>query len=101
MITVTNTTKNDKTYADIGAIGKLMKGAQVADVREQYHFDMDDAETWDCFPKLPEWIQAVINESLTLKERGVQISKEGSAFQVGTNTSGDFAEVDDDGDLPF
>jgi hypothetical protein len=108
MITVTHTVKGDKTYANIGAVGKLMKGAQVADVREQYYFNIDDNETWAIFPDLPEWIQAKINESLTFKNKGIQLSKEGKVFHTGkpapqdmAQNAEDFAEIDDDGDLPF
>lgn len=105
MITTTLAERDNRTYANITAIGKLMKGVDVPDVKDRMHFDLDVPDTWLCFPKLPEWIQATINESITLKNRGVQISKDGKAFSVGTKpeAADGFAEVDfdDSDDLPF
>lgn len=104
-ITVSHTEKGGNTYANIATIGKIMKGVEVPDAISQYHFDIDEPETWKCFQDLPEWVQAKINGSLTLKIKGVQISKVGEIFDVGTppkTGAGDFTTLDDDDeDLPF
>jgi len=104
MVTIAQNEKNGNTYSNISAIGKAVKGAEIANALKLYHFDIDDPETWKCFTELPEWIQAKINNSITLKNRGVQLSKDGEAFRVGAQEppAGTVADLDDnEEDLPF
>lgn len=103
MVTISQTTKNGKIYSNIASIGKLVKGLQVGQLSKQFHFDIDNTDTWTCFPELPEWIQCKINDSLTLKNRGVQISKEGAVFNIGKlSQEPNFIESELDAEeLPF
>ena len=113
-ITVSHTEKDGNIYANIESIGKKMKDVPMpADVIRQFHFDIDNAETWGCFPDLPEWIQAKINGSEDFKLRGVQIDKNGNRVEVASGKSADngsqinnevidgYEVIDDDLDLPF
>lgn len=105
MVTIAQTSKNGVTYSNITGIGKLVKGMQVGELSKKLHFDMDSQDTWSCFAELPEWIQRKINDSLTLKNQGIQISKEGQVFNIGKQDDKQFLPVDDglvdDEDLPF
>jgi hypothetical protein len=111
-IVVSHTEKDGNIYANIASVGKMMKGVpEPANVVRQFHFDIDDDSTWDCYKDLPEWMQSKINDSLEFKERGIRLDKEGKRVEVASSnqpdngsqiTPSDFAEIDvDSDDLPF
>lgn len=61
---------NGNVYANIGGIGKPMKGIPIPELEsEPILFDMDADDAEEVFKKLPEWVQNVIDESVTWKER--------------------------------
>ncbi len=87
MITVTNKEgKNGGTFANIAGISKPMKGIPIPELEnEALLFDMDDDNCEEVFKKLPEWIQNIIEESVTWKERKATFTESN----------------DDDGELPW
>jgi len=98
-ISISHAERNGNIYGNISSIGAMVKGTPPPqDVVRKYHFDIDDPETWACFTDLPEWIQAKINASETLKTRGIQINKQGEAVDVATKPT---VDIEDEEDLPF
>lgn len=68
---------NGGTFANIGGISKPMKGMAVPELEnEPILFDMDAEDAEDTFKKLPEWIQNIVEESVTWKERKANFSSE-------------------------
>ena len=77
---------NGNVYANIGGIGKPMKGIPIPELEsEPILFDMDADDAEEVFKKLPEWVQNVIEESVTWKERKATFK----------------AADDDEGELPW
>lgn len=77
---------NGNVYANIGGIGKPMKGIPIPELEsEPILFDMDADDAEEVFKKLPEWVQNVIDESVTWKERKATFK----------------AADDDEGELPW
>ena len=77
---------NGNVYANIGGIGKPMKGIPIPELEsEPILFDMDADDAEEVFKKLPEWVQNVIEESVTWKERKATFN----------------AADDDEGELPW
>lgn len=108
MITVTQTEKNGNTYANVSAVGKIMRGVSVQLTTDGWHFDIDNQDTWAIFPILPEWIQKKINSSLTLRQKGLQIDRNGQLVNMGNAMPQDDLPFDndnppmpEDSDLPF
>jgi len=91
-IQVLHVEKNDKTYANIGAIMALPKGSTPPTIHhEQIYFDLTNVDTFPLMDKLPEWIREKIKQS-----------KNYQAFAAASPTSNlGFELIDDDGDLPF
>ena len=87
MLTVVNKEgSNGNLYANIGSIGKPMKGIPIPELEnEALLFDMEADDCEEVFKKLPEWIQDIIEESVTWKERKATFT----------------AKDDDDGELPW
>lgn len=64
MITVTHSTNNGKTYADISGVAALPKGMEApAQITESLIFDIDSFEALEDIGKLPEFIQNQIKKS--------------------------------------
>lgn len=61
-ITVIQKDYNGKTYSNISAIGKPMKGTEQKATRKIY-FDMQDTETYGAIEELPDWMVCLINKS--------------------------------------
>jgi len=117
MVNVTNTLKNGNVYAGIGSIVKLPKSVQPGSIvpSKKFQFDIDDRDTWAVFPELPQWVQDRVNGSLTLKNAGIRIDKDGKPYEftvlpdskVGqeeqtTEADISFSDIPiDDEDLPF
>ena len=109
LLSITQTEKNGNVYANISGISKAMKGQEVKPPTKKVHFDIDEQDTWPDFAHLPEWVQRKINESLTLKERGIIFDSNGNAIDslagissTPIDTANVFTEITDDGeDLPF
>lgn len=87
MLTVVNKEgANGNLYANIGGISKPMKGIPIPELEsEPLLFDMEADDAEDVFQKLPEWVQNIIEESVTWKERKATFTAKG----------------DDDGELPW
>lgn len=70
MLTVTNTEKNGNTYANISGVSKIMKGMEVPPLEsEPINFDMDAENAEEVKAKLPNWVQKIIEESVSWKSR--------------------------------
>lgn len=83
---------NGRTYANIQSIMALPKGTPKAQLSEPplvFDLDKDSLEMVEHFP---QWIQDIIKESSTYKERLQMAAEQGPEFS-------EFSE--DDGDLPF
>lgn len=88
MLTVTNTEKNGNTYANISGVSKIMKGMEVPALEnEPIIFDMEAENAEEVKSKLPEWVQKIIEESVSWKSRESQKM--------------DYLGDDDDGETPF
>ena len=95
-IQVIHETKNERTYARIGAIMAMAKGMPKPD-KDAYPthiFDFDDKDTWETFWRLPEWIQSKIREA-----QNFDTAADGALADY--VNSADFADVDDEEGLPF
>lgn len=85
MLTITNTEKNGNTYANISGVSKLMKGMEVPALEnEPIVFDMEAENAEEIKKKLPDWVQKIIEESVSWKSRKAEMD-----------------ELDDDGPIPF
>lgn len=85
MLTVTNTEKNGNTYANISGVSKLMKGMEVPALEnEPIVFDMEAENAEEVKAKLPDWVQKIIEESVSWKSRKAEMDV-----------------LDDDGPIPF
>lgn len=86
MITVIQKeSKNGGVFANISGISKPMKGMAVPELEsEPILFDMESDDAEEVFDKLPEWVQKIVEESVTWKERKAT-----------------FTEEDDDDGLPW
>lgn len=62
--------KNNKRYNNIAGIMSLPKGSSVQTLDDTYYFDMEDAETWENFIKIPNWIQEKIKKAENLESTG-------------------------------
>ena len=101
---------NDKgVYANVQTVLPFPKG-RTAPAVETVIFDLSDPDTYPVFDTLPKYLQKRIAESEEFDDTGLQLSDEeaeegqsGSRVPVGVGAGGssDFAEIDDDGDLPF
>lgn len=87
MLTVINVERSGSTYANISAVSKVMKGMEVAALEnEPIIFDMDAENAEEVKKKLPNWVQEIIEQSVSWKSR----------------ENRDMEEIEDDGgQLPF
>lgn len=77
MLTVINKESNGNVYANIGSIGKPMKGIPIPELEsEPILFDMEADDAEEVFQKLPEWVQKIVEESVTWKERKATFTEE-------------------------
>ena len=97
LINITHSTREGKTYANIGsvmALPKGMKGGKLSEPPTVFDLDTDPLELVDNFPK---WIGDIIKKSSTYQERLAPPAAQ-AADEGGTT----FQELDDDdGTLPF
>lgn len=64
MITVTHSTNNGKTYADVSGVAALPKGMEApAQITESVVYDLDSFEALEAIEDLPEFIQNQIKKS--------------------------------------
>ena len=59
--------KNNKKYNNIAGIMSLPKGMKVGGLDNTYYFDMTNAETWENYCKVPNWIQEKIKKAENLE----------------------------------
>ena len=70
MLTITNTEKNGKKYADIKAVSKPMKGMVVAELEnDPILFDMEADDALAVFETLPAWMKDIVERSPTWELR--------------------------------
>lgn len=71
MLTVVNKEgSNGNLYANISGISKPMKGIPIPELEsEPILFDMEADDAEEVYKKLPEWVQKIVDESVTWKER--------------------------------
>ena len=85
----------------------LPKGMKVEELNDTYYFDMTNAETWENYCKIPNWIQDKIKKAENLESTGFdkyikefeEMMKEHEGKQEENNTSTDMIAPADD--LPF
>ena len=96
-------------YANVQTVLPFPKG-RTAPTVETVIFDLSDPDTYPVFDTLPKYLQKRIAESEEFDDTGLQLPDEeaeegqsGSRVPVGVGAGGssDFAEIDEDGDLPF
>jgi len=97
LINITHSTREGKTYANIGsvmALPKGMKGGKLSEPPTVFDLDTDPLELVENFPK---WIAEIVKKSSTYQER-LTPPAAAAADEGGTT----FQELDDDdGTLPF
>lgn len=78
MLTVVNKEGgNGNVYANIGGIGKPMKGIPIPELEsEPILFDMEADDAEEVYKKLPEWVQEIVDSSVTWKERKATFTAE-------------------------
>lgn len=99
--------KNNKKYNNIAGIMSLPKGSNVQTLNNTYYFDMEEAETWENFIRIPNWIQEKMKKAENLESTGFdkyikeyeEMMKEQESNQEENNTSTDMIAPADD--LPF
>lgn len=64
--------KNNKKYNNIAGIMSLPKGSNVPKLEDTYYFDMENAETWENYYKIPNWIQEKIKKAENLESTGFE-----------------------------
>lgn len=64
--------KNNKKYNNIAGIMSLPKGSNVPILEDTYYFDMENAETWENYCKIPNWIQEKIKKAENLESTGFE-----------------------------
>lgn len=106
LMQIIHTKKGDKTYSDISSLMRIPKGMNAPNPRMPLvYFDIDTStpearihalkSIKEDLPKLPEWVQKRIQESETARELLEP------PIDQAPSGSGDFVEVDGEGDLPF
>jgi hypothetical protein len=84
-LTVTHSTKGDRTYANIASIGGVMKGMQVpALTNEPILFDMDAFDN-AVLQALPKWIQTKIENAVTPAAKKAAPAHAGDDFDDDVN----------------
>lgn len=95
--------KNGSTYNNISSIMSLPKGATVELLKDTCHFDLENAETWKNYDKVPSWIQEKIKKADNFTESGfdkfVAEYEELKKEQEGKQQDSD--DLDTKDDLPF
>lgn len=99
LLTVVQTQRGERTYANVGGVGSLIKGMEKPKgTLDKIVFDLD-TDPLDKIAELPEWIQERIKQSETYQER---LAGSGAAGGDGTDEDGYLTEIfDEDGELPF
>ena len=78
MLTIVQQDGKNGAYTKIGGIGKPMKGMPIPDLEgEPILFDMESDDAEEVFKKLPEWVQKIVEESVTWKERKATFTETG------------------------
>lgn len=101
--------KNNKKYNNIAGIMSLPKGMKVEGLDNTYYFDMTNAETWENYCRIPNWIQEKIKKAENLESTNFdryikeydEIMKEQEGKQEESNTNSDTEIIAPDDDLPF
>lgn len=64
--------KNNKKYNNIAGIMSLPKNSNVPILEDTYYFDMENAETWENYCKIPNWIQEKVKKAENLESTGFE-----------------------------
>ena len=101
--------KNNKKYNNIAGIMSLPRGMKVDGLDNTYYFDMTNAETWENYCKIPNWIQDKIKKAENLESTGFdkyikgyeEMLKEQQGKQEESNASADTEIIAPADSLPF
>lgn len=91
--------KNGKQYNNIAGIMSLPKGTTVEELKDTYHFDIEDESTYMNWEKIPGWIQERIKKADNFVESNLEkfvLEYENNVKEV--NVSDELEATDD---LPF
>lgn len=94
--------KNGNTHNNITSIMALPKGVVIDSLQDTCHFDLENAETWKNYEKVPAWIQEKIKKADNFVESGfdkfIEECEKMKKEQEGKQQEDDLATKDD---LPF
>lgn len=83
MLSVIHNMSNDKTYANISSIAKLMKGIECPkQVNESLVFSIEEVGS-SKFDKLPEWLQKIVKQSREVSHGGSFVESENPGYTPG------------------
>ncbi|MGN1271453.1 MAG: phage replication initiation protein, NGO0469 family [Clostridia bacterium] len=91
--------KNGKQYNNIVSIMSLPKGTTVENLKNTYHFDIEDESTYMNWCNIPGWIQEKIKKSNNYVESNLEkfvLEYENNVKEVNVNN-----ELNTNDDLPF
>lgn len=91
--------KNGKQYNNIASIMALPKGTTIEQLKNTYHFDIEDESTYMNWSNIPNWIQEKIKKADNYVESNLEkfvLEYENNVKEV--NTDNELAPTDD---LPF
>lgn len=95
--------KNGKQYNNIASIMALPKGTTINALDNTYYLDLENAETWGNWNKIPNWIQDRIKKADNYVSSGISQyveQYEAEVNQQEENKNNDFS-LDTSDDLPF
>lgn len=94
--------KNGKQYNNIASIMALPKGTQVEPLKETFHVDLENPETWVNWGKIANWMQERIKKAENYEELGLEkFVKEYEEAMKQMEEKNTNTIVEDDDDLPF
>ena len=91
--------KNGKQYNNIASIMALPKGTTIEQLKNTYHFDIEDESTYMNWSNIPNWIQEKIKKADNYVESNLEkfvLEYENNVKEVNTDS-----ELNTDDDLPF
>lgn len=95
--------KNGKQYNNIASIMALPRGTTINELDNTYYLDLENAETWNNWSKISNWIQERIKKADNYESSGMSQyveQYESEVNQKQENKSNDFS-LDTSDDLPF
>ena len=96
--------KNGKSVNNIVSIMSLPKGTTIEGLKDVYHLDLENTETWNNWSKIPNWIQDKIKKANNYESSGLEkyvAEYEANSKEKEVTQSQDLGTIDTDDDLPF